>query len=652
MRLPIRFRFAAGLPLRILPVLVLALFAAPVLAQTNATTPGALELYPTFNAIGVRMTYTGDANLDATAHVEWRAVGTSTWTTGVDLTRITNARFAGSVMWLKPGASYDVRCVVTDPDGGGTSAVSTVRTRGALPLAPTGTTWWVATNGNDADAGTAGAPLATLQAASAKAQPGDQIRVRPGVYYQALDVVNAGSPGNPIHLVADGPGVVLDGSDPASLHRTDWQSEGGGVYSIPFTAVTRLVVADSLQRLYHQASLAALQAGANGVPQGWVIENGRLYVRLEDGSSPVGHTMHIGRYNVGMFIDQNDWRVTGFEVRYFGTGSGGFGIYIRYANRCIITDNKVHSIGGRLISLRVLSSDCVLERNTCYDGRISTWPWAAVKAHEEEDTGISNRGGRGNVIRFNTIFGNFNAIDTADGGSDENVAADCDIDDNAISNVGDDAIETDTVSGINLRVYRNRVEGAFNMLSVAPNYQGPEYVLYNVFDDFRRSAFKYSYSGTGQTWICHNTVYTTRPGAPAVWPTGAYSNQHFRNNLLVTAATEVVSDDAGESQTGNDFQNDLLWAPGASTLFRWKGTNYASLGSLRGATGFEAVGRNLDPMFVYPVIGSFGLLPGSPAIDAGIRLPGINDQYNGVAPDLGAFEFGDHVPPAAITDLH
>jgi len=52
--------------------------------------------------------------------------------------------------------------------------------------------------------------------------------------------------------------------------------------------------------------------------------------------------------------------------------------------------------------------------------------------------------------------------------------------------------------------------------------------------------------------------------------------------------------------------------------------------------------------------GDFRLLTGSPAIDGGMRLPGINDSFSGTAPDIGAFEFSsgpDVVAPAAINDL-
>jgi hypothetical protein len=38
------------------------------------------------------------------------------------------------------------------------------------------------------------------------------------------------------------------------------------------------------------------------------------------------------------------------------------------------------------------------------------------------------------------------------------------------------------------------------------------------------------------------------------------------------------------------------------------------------------------------------LREGSAAVDAGVRLTGINDDFTGQAPDLGAFEVGKAVP--------
>ena len=288
------------------------------------------------------------------------------------------------------------------------------------------------------------------------------------------------------------------------------------------------------------------------------------------------------------------------------------------------------------------------------DGRVGGWPWAATKSHDEEITGISNRGGRGNVIRSNTVKGLFDGLDANVGDSDENIAADADYYDNLVTDCGDDGIETDTVSGLNLRLWNNTFDRNYGGFSIAPIYQGPEYVLYNTITNYGRGGFKLSLSGTGHAWICHNTVTSNVSGKPAVWPSGEYSNLHFRNNILVGNGIGAVNDDAGESQTGNDFDGDLLYST-SSTLFRWKNTNYSSLASLRSATGFEMNGRAGDPRFASAAGGDYTLLSGSPAIDGGLRLFGINDRYTGAAPDMGRFEYGpagpDLTAPAAITDL-
>jgi len=640
-----------GIHLALLSLITLLVSAAPAAAQ-NASTAGTLELYPTIQSVGVRLGFAGDANANATAHLEWRAQGAAAWKLGVPMSRITNSRFAGSVLWLTADTPYEVRAVIDDPDGGAIASGS-VRTRANPVTTPTGATWWVATNGSDANAGTSGAPLATLSAAAGKASPGDQIRVRPGVYHQTFSTGRSGTAAAPIHLVADAPGVILDGSDPAYLKRGDWLDEGGGVFSVPYTGTTMLVAADSLQRLYHQAGVAALKAGANGVAQGYTVASGRLYVRLEDGSNPAGHTLHVARYNQAIYLGNSYWRASGFEVRYYGTGTSGGGIVVFGADGCVVSGNDVHTYGGKGgIYLRTGTTNAVIERNTLRDGRISLWPWAATKSHDEEIIGILNRGLKGNVIRSNVIYGGFDGIDV-NAGADENQGSECDVIGNSMTNLGDDAVETDDISGINLRFMHNQIDRVFSGFSIAPNAQGPEYVLYNTITNTGRGGFKLSLSSSGQNWICHNTLTGDAAGIPAVHPSGVYSNMHFRNNVLVGNGIAAVSDDAGESAGGNDFDGDLVWA-NVSTLFRWKGVNYSTLGSLQSATGFESHGRTGDPLFVNAAAGDYRLKSGSPGIDGGMFLPGINDGYQGVAPDMGAFEFAagpDRSRPAPITDL-
>ena len=52
-----------------------------------------------------------------------------------------------------------------------------------------------------------------------------------------------------------------------------------------------------------------------------------------------------------------------------------------------------------------------------------------------------------------------------------------------------------------------------------------------------------------------------------------------------------------------------------------------------------------DPRTLYkPADFDFQLRQGSAAVDAGVRLPGVNDGFVGRAPDLGAYELGQPVP--------
>jgi hypothetical protein len=47
---------------------------------------------------------------------------------------------------------------------------------------------------------------------------------------------------------------------------------------------------------------------------------------------------------------------------------------------------------------------------------------------------------------------------------------------------------------------------------------------------------------------------------------------------------------------------------------------------------------DVDPRFMDTVAYDLRLRSGSPAIDAGIVIPGVTDGFTGAAPDLGAFE--------------
>lgn len=95
-------------------------------------------------------------------------------------------------------------------------------------------------------------------------------------------------------------------------------------------------------------------------------------------------------------------------------------------------------------------------------------------------------------------------------------------------------------------------------------------------------------------------------------------------------------------------------------LFRWSdGKNakpYPSLTAFSAATGHEKHGRMIDLSIFenapppqrgfthQPEEYDLRLRAGANALDAGVLLPNINDDFTGTAPDLGAYERGRAVP--------
>jgi hypothetical protein len=124
-----------------------ALFLTSAVLAGNALVPSTVTVdESTFHAIGFRYIVDGDDNKDATLTVSWRRLGDVSWQQGPAGLRINGEPagingwisgnlFAGSVLNLTPGTSYEVRLDLADPDGitGPASQTITASTR-AVPV--------------------------------------------------------------------------------------------------------------------------------------------------------------------------------------------------------------------------------------------------------------------------------------------------------------------------------------------------------------------------------------------------------------------------------------------------------------------------------------------------------------------------------------
>jgi hypothetical protein len=110
---------------------------------------------------------------------------------------------------------------------------------------------------------------------------------------------------------------------------------------------------------------------------------------------------------------------------------------------------------------------------------------------------------------------------------------------------------------------------------------------------------------------------------------------------------------------GCDFDYDGFGGASGPIFLKWNNVRYPSLAEVRAkapvyrhavvvdpATVFAAgIKPPVDPKEQYDPLGvDLRLRGGTAAIDAGAVLPGLNDDFAGKAPDLGAYEFGSPLP--------
>jgi hypothetical protein len=152
---------------------------------------------------------------------------------------------------------------------------------------------------------------------------------------------------------------------------------------------------------------------------------------------------------------------------------------------------------------------------------------------------------------------------------------------------------------------------------------------------------------TGPVFLYHNTFVADAPSVDgiALLEPGTVAFVKARNNVIAGTRHALFSVNA----VPWDADADNLHATSALPLIHWLGTPYASLDAFRMATGQERAGFSGSPQLANPGGGDFSPAPGSPLIDRGLPIPGVNDLYTGRAPDVGAIERGERADVTGST---
>src|SRR5215216_66305 len=607
-----------------------------------------LDFYANIETIGVVV---NGASLPQRAELTYRQNGEANWHSGHSLLRVDDGRLIGSLFGLSPSTSYEIKVL----DGSTEISGSVATQPDELQFAPS-----IILHVND-DApsggnGSAAAPFRTIQEGVNHAGPGTQVLVADGTYQETVSFPASGTADNWIQVKAEGSAAILDGSQ--NLSGNIWTAYSTShVWFTKIGASFKYLARDGTRfYMYDDRSGLMQSRGHNGIPmnEGWYFEPStlRLYVRSLD--NPSSHTWHVPVLNHAFDVVGHDWLwIEGFEIRFYGTQTNGCGVCTINASHVVIRKNKIHNMQlGVFVNWtggESQGNDTRIEYNEIYDPLVNEWPWKAVKGSSMEGTGIIVRGHIGAIVRGNQIHNYFNGIYTGSSGALENpaVAFDADIYNNYIHHISDDGLEPEGAC-INQRFRNNTVDKALIGISLAPITQGPTWMLRSTFTNFTSSPIKWASNPDGIIFFYHNTSWTNA-SLNAMSMITPVRNTVMRNNIF--QGNRYAFEEPFTGSAGNDWNNDNWYTLRAigSPHFKWEKIDYLNITKLCATTRLECNGFETAPGLANPGAGDFTLLAGSPNIDRGVLIPGINDTFRGSAPDVGAYEFVTETFPRVLS---
>lgn len=150
---------------------------------------------------------------------------------------------------------------------------------------------------------------------------------------------------------------------------------------------------------------------------------------------------------------------------------------------------------------------------------------------------------------------------------------------------------------------------------------------HNIFRDNNnaRGIFEAFYGNNNNAVLHHNLFYDFGGSRPIVRAAGTEFRQLFHNTMITDLSSQPAGRLDARDAIGTRYNNNIQISV-----------------SRMEALGVDVRGNhNYTPSdFVNFGADDFRLAPGSGAIDSGIVVPGINDDFLGAAPDAGAFESG------------
>ena len=590
-----------------------------------------------------------DPDRDAVANVMYRISGSGLYHQGFPLSCTTDTRFVGSLFWLEPGTAYDVRVSFTDLDGdplNGATVEATASTRVEITIRAPNHSYYVSPTGSGTACSIA-SPCSLVEGLN-QAQPGEEVILRGGVYYQGeINLPCSGHAGAPIVIRSyTDEMAILDGSDTAAF---TWAAVGNGIYRTTINVADVHLVLANGQRLYRYQSLQDLQAFRWGLP-GFYLEGTALYVHLTGDADSNLTAMVISCRSYAFKIEQNSIYILNLTFRHYGQGFR-IALYLRNGSDNLVQGCKF-AVNDINIALKLDSLHRnVIQDNEFYD-TIYEWPWDAVKGlapvssleigsirFSEPNPDQPKITSRGTIIRRNVLDDFFDGFGVCPTQTQAEPTNETDIYENLVYRVGDDGMETDGNCS-NVRIWKNTFHDVLVGVSLAPARIGPTYAIRNLI--YRTGAtrdgpfgqqgpccgtafkFQYQYPGSGPMYLFNNTADAALPNNNAIYITESvtWSTLISRNNIWVSNNFRALSYNADDPA---DFDYDELLRASGPPLVGWNGISYNTLAEFsRAAIGQEQHGLSVPPGFTNSAGGDYSLSPNSQLVDAGVFISRVS----------------------------
>lgn len=490
-------------------------------------------------------------------------------------------------------------------------------------------TYYVATTGDDLNAGTLSTPWATIQKAANTMVAGDSVLIREGTYWETVDPLNAGTPGNEIVYSAyPGEVVIIDPADTTNsgmaIRLLDWRP----LNHLRFVGLT---LRNAGGANFYARGLSPGGEKSHITLDGLTVENSYAGVYIRDGVTDVqilNCEMSANQHNIylsdgirDVLIDNNHLHDTQYHepLDFWGdnihvTRSPGGpknvgititdnhvhhavtqGISIWHCDDVLIRDNHCHDNGATGIqiesdgTLTDLTQRVVVEGNLCEDNSQTYQAETGIWIDDSDYVIVQNNITRGNEIGLQ-ITGSYHVI------------------------------------------------ARFN-----ESYENNHPVFINATGTTVRASTQRQ--GGGDDAIVHNTFYRNSMGSQRGQVTLGYSipaveRVRVKNNVSSDGLGVVHLFIQGLTHTldYNDYHE-----PGGQPLVFWQ-TVTTTWPFYLSTSGQDANSITDDPQFLDAAAGNFALDPSSPCVDAGGFLTTTTSTGSGtIVPVADACYFSDGI---------